>query len=104
MKSEAAKWKWGKYLKRVEEQNREKCKPCLAAFETKERGKTFQLNNCRESRPPLHQHMGDPPLFFAVVGLTPDSNDVPLLLPLVVFDDDRVDVRICLDEPISMAE
>ena len=49
--------------------------------------------------------MGDPPLFFAVVGLTPDSNDVPLLLPMVVFDDDRVEAMItCLDEPISTAE
>lgn len=73
-------------------------KPCLAAFETKERGKTFQLNSSREIRPPLHQHMASAPFFFAV-GLTPDSNNVPRLL--AVFD---AKAMICLEEPISTEE
>lgn len=38
-----------------------KCyKPCRAAFETKERGKTFQLKMRRESWPPLHQNILNP--------------------------------------------
>lgn len=35
-------------------------KPCLAALETKERGRTFQLNMRRESWPPLHQNILNP--------------------------------------------
>jgi hypothetical protein len=41
------------------------CRPCLAALDVKEQGKTFQLNSRRESLPPLHQNIPNPLAGFA---------------------------------------
>lgn len=77
-------------------------RPCLAALETKEWGKTFQLNNWRESWPPLHQQI----LVAAAdeVGLTSNSEGRHLFLAIPCFEDVRILVTAWEAEPNATAE
>jgi hypothetical protein len=83
---------------------RKTCKPCLAALVTKERGRTLQLNNFRESLPPLHQYIVKPPVVFEDE-LDSISDCLALFLPMPCLEDARDELTTIWEaDPIVTTE
>ena len=72
-------------------------------MEAKERGKTFQLNNLRESLPPLHQNKLNPVAAFDE-GLETKPEHLVRFFPTPSFEDARELITMWEAEPIVIKE